>query len=227
MAASDTGPIRIVIVDDHAMLSMGLQMVIESRPGMLVVGTATTGAEAIELVANEQPDIILLDLALGDDSGIDIMPRLTDVAPESHVILLTGVRDPEEHRRGVLLGAMGLVLKENAIDTVIRAIEKVHSGEVWLDRTMIASVLNARARGGPPAEQNGEVNRSAALTDREREIIVLIGEGMRNKQIADRLTISEATVRHHLTSIFAKLGVRDRFELLIYAYRHGLANMPR
>ena len=209
------------------MLSMGLQMVIESRPGMLVVGTATNGAEALALVAGEQPDIILLDLALGDDSGIDILPQLLEVAPDARVILLTGVRNPEEHRRGVLLGAMGLVLKENAIDTVIKAIEKVHEGEVWLDRTMIASVLNARSRGPQPPEHNVEVDRTATLTEREREIIVLIGDGLRNKQIADRLSISEATVRHHLTSIFAKLGVRDRFELLIYAYRHGLANMPR
>jgi DNA-binding NarL/FixJ family response regulator len=217
--------IRILIVDDHAVLSAGLRLVIESQPGMRVVGAAANQAEALRLAQAERPDIILLDLDLGDESGFDVLPELRSQVPGARVILLTGVRDTAAHRRAILLGAMGLVLKEKAIETVIKAIEKVHAGEVWLDRTMIADVLSARTLGSK--EQNAEAARIATLTDREREVIRLVGQGFKNKDIAEQLVISEATVRHHLTSIFAKLGVADRFELVVYAYRHRLAQMPR
>jgi DNA-binding NarL/FixJ family response regulator len=122
---------------------------------------------------------------------------------------------------------VGLVLKHKAADTVIRAIEKVYEGEVWLDRTMIASILNERVNSNGAHEKNTETPKIALLTDREREVIKLIGEGIKNKQIAERMFISEATVRHHLTSVFAKLGVTDRFELVIYAFQHGLAKLPQ
>ena len=133
----------------------------------------------------------------------------------------------EVQRRAILLGAMGLVSKQKAADTVIRAIEKVYAGEVWLDRAMIASILNDRVNPSVAPDQNVETLRIAKLTEREREVIRLIGEGIKNRQIAERMYISEATVRHHLTSIFAKLGVADRFELVIYAFQHGLAKLPQ
>src|SRR5207247_2084469 len=105
--------------------------------------------------------------------------------------------------------------------SLVKAIEKVYDGEVWLDRSMIASVLNTRARGDMSPEQSLYATQIATLTEREREVIQLIGEGLRNKEIAERLVISEATVRNHLTSIFAKIGVNDRFELVVFAYRYG------
>jgi two-component system nitrate/nitrite response regulator NarL len=143
------------------------------------------------------------------------------------IILLTGLRDLEVQRRAILLGAMGLVSKQKAAETVIRAIEKVYAGEVWLDRAMIASILNDRVNPNVAPDQNVEAPRIAKLTEREREVIHLLGEGIKNRQIAERMYISEATVRHHLTSIFAKLGVADRFELVIYAFQHGLAKLPQ
>jgi DNA-binding NarL/FixJ family response regulator len=216
-------PIDILIIDDHALLSAGLRLMIESHPHMRVVGEATSRAAALRAARETNPDIILLDLDLGDDSGFDLLPELLNVVPEARVIVLTGLRDPEGQRRAVMLGAMGLVLKEKAIETVLKAIEKVHAGEVWLDRSMIASILRAQAVG---AQENGTaIARIGTLTDRERDVIRLVGEGLKNKQIAERLVISEATVRHHLTSIFSKLGVTDRFELVIYAYRYGLAKL--
>jgi DNA-binding NarL/FixJ family response regulator len=173
------------------------------------------------------PDIILLDLDLGDESGLDLLPELIAAVPDARIILLTGLRDIEIQRRAILLGAMGLVSKQKAADTVIRAIEKVYAGEVWLDRAMIASILNERVNTNAAPDQNVEALRIAKLTEREREVIQLIGEGIKNRQIAERLYISEATVRHHLTSVFAKLGVADRFELVIYAFQHGLAKLPQ
>ena len=218
--------IRVVIVDDHALLRTGLRMIIERHPEMVVVGEAAGCAQALEMVAAERPEIILLDVMLGDDSGIDIIPELIASSGEGRVILLTGLLETETHRSAILAGALGLVLKGQTTETLLKAIEKVHAGEVWLDRTMIASILNQRAAGRsqPP---KAEAAKIAALTEREREVIGLIGEGLQNKAIAERLVISESTVRHHLTSIFAKLGVTDRFELVVFAYIHGLASLPK
>jgi two-component system, NarL family, nitrate/nitrite response regulator NarL len=220
-------PIRILMIDDHAVLRTGLRMIIESHIGMTVVGEAENRRESLAAIANQPPDIILLDLDLGDENGLDLLPDLLTSVPDARIILLTGLRDPEVQRRAILLGAMGLVSKQKAADTVIRAIEKVYAGEVWLDRAMIASILNDRVNTSVTADQNVEALRIAKLTEREREVIRLIGEGIKNRQIAERMYISEATVRHHLTSVFAKLGVADRFELVIYAFQHGLAKLPQ
>jgi two-component system nitrate/nitrite response regulator NarL len=220
-------PIRILMIDDHAVLRTGLRMIIESHIGMTVVGEAENRRESLAAIANQPPDIILLDLDLGDENGLDLLPDLLTTVPDARIILLTGLRDPEVQRRAILLGAMGLVSKQKAADTVIRAIEKVYAGEVWLDRAMIASILNDRVNTSVAADQNVEALRMAKLTEREREVIRLIGEGIKNRQIAERMYISEATVRHHLTSVFAKLGVADRFELVIYAFQHGLAKLPQ
>ena len=227
MLAQRDHPIRILMIDDHAMLRAGLRMIIESHIGMVVVGEAENRRESLAAIAHETPDIILLDLDLGDENGLDLLPELITAAPDARIILLTGLRDPEVQRRAILLGAMGVVSKQKAADTVIRAIEKVYAGEVWLDRAMIASILNDRVNPNIAPEQNVEAPRIAKLTEREREVIRLIGEGIKNRQIAERMYISEATVRHHLTSVFAKLGVTDRFELVIYAFQHGLAKLPQ
>ena len=202
-------------------------MIIESRMGMVVVGEAENRRESLAAIAQEPPDIILLDLDLGDENGLDLLPELLTAVRDARIILLTGIRDAEVQRRAILLGAMGLVTKQKAADTVIRAIEKVYAGEVWLDRAMIASILNDRVNPSVVPDQNTETLRIAKLTEREREVIRLIGEGIKNRQIAERMYISEATVRHHLTSVFAKLGVEDRFELVIYAFQHGLAKLPQ
>ena len=121
------------------------------------------------------------------------------------------------------LGAVGVVLKEKAPEVLIKAIEKVHEGEIWLDRAMVANVFSAASRFRDTRKNDPGGSQDRTLTEREREVIALVGEGLRNKQIADRLFISEGTVRNHLTTIFSKLEVSDRFELLIYSYRHSLA----
>jgi DNA-binding NarL/FixJ family response regulator len=218
--------IGVLLVDDHAMFRTGLRLAIESQPGMVVVAEAATHAEAIAAATQKQPNIILLDLDLGDDNGFDLLPDLLANSPDARVILLTGMRDPAAHRRAVRLGAMGLVLKEHAIETVLKAIEKVHAGEAWLDRTMIAMILHERTHPAGGQLYSTEELKNATLTERERQLIRLIGEGLKNKDIADRMRISEATVRHHLTSIFTKLNVSDRLELVIYAYQYGLAELP-
>ena len=222
MPTSSTDPIRVLLIDDHVVMRRGLRMLIENQPGLSVVGEATNSAAAILSAAREQPDIILLDLDLGDESGLDILPQLRTIARGARVIVLTGIRDPADHQQAVRLGATGMVLKEQAFDTLVKAIERVHAGETWLDPALVANVLSGRARARGSAA-DPEAARIAALTEREREVIALIGHGLKNRQIGERLSISETTVVHHLTSIFAKLGVANRLELVTYAYRHALA----
>src|SRR5262245_48011590 len=154
------------------------------------------------------------------------IPTLLHTAPETRILVLTGVRDAEAHRQAIRHGALGLVFKEKAVETLLEAITRVRAGEVWLEPTMIARVLGDLTRPQPSPRFSPETAKIARLTEREREVIALVGEGLRNKYMAERLCISEATVRHHLTAIFAKLDVSDRFELAIYAYQHGLAKPP-
>ncbi len=218
--------VRVLIVDDHGIMRAGLRMLLESQPGITVVGEASTCADALALATSTQPDVTVLDLDLGGENAVESIPTLLCTAPETRILVLTGVRDPEVHRQAIRHGALGLVLKEKAVETLLQAITKVRAGEVWLEPTMIARVLGDLTRPQPSPQASSEAAKIASLTEREREVITLVGEGLRNKHIAERLYISEATVRHHLTAVFAKLGVSDRFELAIYAYQHGLAKPP-
>ncbi|SRR6266511_2346970 len=225
MPTASTNLIRILLIDDHVVMRAALRMLVESRPEMRVIGEAATCAEALEIAVREQPDIILLDLDLGGASSLDFLPELLGAARAARVILVTGVRAPEEYHRAVQLGAVGLVRKEQASEVLLQAIEKVHAGEVWLEPALVARMITEMSRqrngGSPPVDP--EAVKIARLTTREREVIALVGEGLYNSQIAARLSISEATVSHHLTSIFKKLGLTNRFDLVVYAYRHGLA----
>jgi len=225
MAMLPPSSVRVLIVDDHGIMRAGLRMLLESQPGLVVVGEAATCAEAVALATSTQPDVIVLDLDLGGENAIASMPTLLR-APDTRILVLTGVRDPEVHRQAIRQGALGLVVKEKAAETLLHAIMQVRAGEVWLERTMIAQVLGELTRPQPAPQVSAEAANIAKLTEREREVITLVGEGLRNRHIAARLYISEATVRHHLTAIFAKLGIADRFELAIYAYQHGLAKPP-
>ncbi len=212
-------------MDDHTVVRAALRMLIENQSGMVVVGEAANKAEAVPIAARELPDIILLDLCLGDESGVDLIPALLAASEESGIIILTGVHDPAEHQRAMRQGAMGVVHKEASAVMLIKAIHRVHAGELWLDRGMTAKLVSRMRRDLENPTPAAAVPASTPLTARELEVVSLVGEGLRNKQIADRLSISEATVRHHLTSILRKLEVSDRLELLIYAYQNNLVSI--
>lgn len=229
MPSPATHRIRVLLVDDHELVRTGLRIALERHPHLLVVGEAGNRADALAIAARERPNIILLDLDLAGASSLDFLPELLATTDGGRAILVTGVRTPEQHYRAVQLGAMGLVRKDQAADVLVQAIEKVHAGEVWLEPSMVvralAEISGQRSVAAQPIDP--EAAKIARLTAREREVIGLIGEGLYNKQIAERLSISPATVSHHLTSIFDKLGVGNRFDLVIYAYRYGLAESPR
>ena len=251
--------VRILLIDDQVIVREGLRLLIESQGGLTVVAAAASCKEAIESARSEQPDVILLDLDLGDSHGLTCMSQLLEVAPKAKVLILTGVYDLDVHHAAISSGAMGIVRKLEAGDVLVKAIRKVSAGEVWLDGVLMARVLSdlwtTRTQGIETTNANGnghngngvsdkerklaeiwrpknqgsdeyETVKIARLTEREREVVTLIGEGLRNQQIADRLCISVITVRHHLSSVFSKLEVGDRFELAIYSYRHALAKPP-
>jgi two-component system nitrate/nitrite response regulator NarL len=217
--------IRILLVDDHEVVRTGLALIIEKHANLKIVGQAATRTEALRITEAEQPDIILLDLDLGEDNDLDTIPQLIETRPDSRIIVLTGLRDVDVLREAMQLGARGIVKKEDAASDVVEAILEVHGGAAWLERSMMGQLLSdmsaAKAQSDPDEE------RIRTLTDREREVVEVIGEGLKSKEVAARLFISETTVRHHLTSIFSKLEVADRVELMLFAYRNGLAQAPR
>lgn len=227
MQTATPSPIKIVIIDDHKIVRGGLRMLIESHQHLSIVGEAGSRAEAIPVVARELPHVVLLDLDLNGESGLDLIPEITAASSQSHVLILTGVRDDEVHQQCLRLGAKGLVRKEMAAEVLIKAIEKVGAGEIWFDRSMMSHVLSDVLNRREAKRIDPETAKINSLTEREKQIIPLVCEGLKNKQIAERLFISDTTVRHHLTSIFSKLDISDRLELVIYAYRFGLGKTPQ
>lgn len=222
---STDSEIKILIVDDHVLVRTGLRMLIENEPNMKVVGQAANRSEALIIAETERPNLVLLDIDLGEENGLDFLSELSKTAPDARILVLTGLRDIDSHRRAARLGAAGVVLKEHAADVLLKAIKKVHEGEVWLDRTMMGSLLREMSEGSP--KPGSEAAKISTLTPREREVLSLVSEGLKNRDIASRLFISETTVTHHLSSIFGKLGVSDRLELVIYAFANKLAKLPQ
>ena len=227
---TDTAPIRVLLVDDHRTILWGLEKLIESgKPSMQVVGSATSSSEALKAIEKTSPDVILLDLDLGDENGLDAIPGLI-AASNAKVLVLTGLRDETVHHRAVLAGARGVIEKETRAESILMAIAKVHEGEIWLDRAATGKLLVEISRKSASRSATDPVQEKiATLTVREREIIGLAAAnaGATAKSIAEMLHISEHTLRNHLTSIYEKLGVANRLELFAFAHQHKLQPKPR
>jgi DNA-binding NarL/FixJ family response regulator len=214
--------IRVCIIEDHAVVRAGLKMLLTSQPDIAVVGEALDRKSALEVAQRERPDLFLVDVKLGRESAVDFLDELLTSCP-ARAILLTGSTTDEQIHRAIRAGVTGLVFKEEAPETLIRAIRKVHSGEAWLSRAVMTSALSKlRNSRDNPRQSDAEAAKIRSLTAREREIVGLIGRGLNRKKVAEKLFVSEATVRNHLSSIFAKLGVSNQFELVFFAQRHGL-----
>ncbi len=225
MPTSDR-PLRVLLVDDHAVVRAGLRLLLEQGAGYEVVGEAGCCPESIARVSGTRPDVVLLDMDLGSDNAFVFFKNLQTATHPARIVLLTGIRDPEMHRRAIRLGARGLVAKHDAPDSLLKSIRKVHDGELWVDHALTSELISEMV-SGPSSTRDPERERIASLTPREREVTKLVAQGLKNKEIAERLFVSDITVRHHLTSIFAKLNVQDRLALVLYAFRHGLATPPR
>lgn len=217
--------LRILIVDDHLMVRAGLGKLLEDA-GLKVIGMAGNRTEAIALAAREKPDVVLLELEVEGEDTLRFVPEIMEAASDARVLILTGPRKQEGYQRAVQAGAVGVVYKNQEPEVLIKAVRKVHAGEVWLDRASMGNLFNEMTRKKSNGRDPHET-RKESLTEREHQVISLIAEGLKNKQIAQRLFISETTVTHHLSSIFSKLAVSDRLELVIYAFGHDLARLPK
>jgi DNA-binding NarL/FixJ family response regulator len=221
--------IRVFLIDDHRSVLWGLEKLIESdTPGMRVVGSATSSSEALKAVKELAPDVIILDIDLGTENGVQAIPDLL-AACKAKILILTGVRDEAVHNSAILAGARGVVPKEARADIILAAIAKVHQGQFWLDRAATSRLLIEASRKNAPGHgEDPEQRKISSLTAREREIIALIGieAGATAKVIANHLGISEHTLRNHLTSIYEKLAVPNRLALFAFAHQHKLVR-PR
>lgn len=226
MNSSGSAPIRVFLIDDHRSILWGLERLIESgKPAMQVVGSAANCTEALEQLDSANPDVILLDIDLGKESGVDAIPKLI-AKSRARILVLTGVRDESVHDKAVLAGACGVVGKESPAATILTAIEKVNEGQVWLDRIATGRIFVEFSREAAPQPVDSEKVKIAVLTERELEIVAVTSShaGANAKKIADMLHISERTLRNHLTSIYDKLSVANRLELYAYAHKHGLTH---
>lgn len=217
-----TETIRIVILDNHTLLRAGLHFILDNQSDLKVVGQAGNLNESVNLIASTRPNIILLEYAPESGFGFEVFSEITRAWNQARMILVTSSNDRETYLQAVQHGVLGIVSKTQSPEVLIKAIRKVHIGEVWIDHSIVANFVNNSFHGQSGAVLDPEVENIGLLSDREREVIHFIGRGMKNKQIANQLSIGETTVRHHLTSIYGKLGVSDRLELLVFAHRNGL-----
>lgn len=206
--------IRIAIVDDHTMLREGLRKILAMEDDLEVVADTDDAREAARIVQEHNPDVLLLDLRMPGTGGLEVIGAIHEASPSTKVLILTASDDRRDHVAALTQGARGIIMKDSAAETLVTAIRAVNDGQAWVDRDITGTLLEELAhRGGP---EQGAADKPL-LTARESEIVDLVIAGCRNREISERLTISEKTVKAHLSNIFAKLGVRDRLELAIYA----------
>lgn len=209
--------IRLVLADDHPLILDALAGLLRSENGFEIVAACASGAEALKAVRQHRPDILILDLRMPDQNGLEVLRALAGENLPTRVILLTATIEESEMLEALRLGVCGVLLKEMASASVAQCVRMVHAGERWLEKRSAARMIEKLAR-----REGGAREAATLLTPREHEIVILIGRGLRNKEIAARLTIREQTVKVHLSHIYAKLGVDGRLALLRYAEDKGL-----
>jgi len=217
-------PIRILLVDDHETMLWGLNRLIESQGArMSVIGSARNCTEALSIAAALSPDLIVLDLDLGGVCAIDILPALLAASP-ARILVLSGSRDQALRDLAVKRGARGVMSKNASAEQVLKAIEKIHLGELWLDQDTLGRVFGELLDPRGSARRDPEAERRSSLTAKEQKVISAIvhSSGASNKTLAQGLFISEHTLSNHLTSIYHKLNVSNRLELYVYAIKHQL-----
>ena len=218
-------PIRVLLVDDHKTMLWGLERLIESEnPRMQVIGKATNKAETFAILKLSKPDVILLDLDLNGENSLDFLEQLLQES-QARVLVFTGLQDPVVHQRAIINGASGVVLKNENADVILRAIKYVHAGELWFDRAATSRLLRSLNAPVTTFNKASQHNKIATLTPKERQVITAMAliPGARNKVVADRLCMSEHTLRNHLTGIYAKLDLENRLELCMFAIEHKLS----
>ncbi len=218
--------IRVLIADSHPVVREGLGVILATEPGITVVGQAQDGVEALDLVGSADPDVLLMELNLPRLNGLGVLRSLAMRSARVRVVLFTGSESKEEFVEAMKLGCAGILLKNSPSSLIAKSIHKVSEGEIWLDANTTAAVIRQFAAPPDftaPSQGTSKTPRDRAqLSQREREIIVLIAQGYKNKEIAEKMFITEQTVKNHLHNIFDKLGVSDRLELALFAIHNSL-----
>lgn len=206
---------RVVVVDDQTAVREGLVTILELLPGIDVVAAGADGAEAVTLVAEHEPDVVLMDLRMPRLDGIDATKQIRASHPDTQVVVLTTHADDESALTALGAGAIGFLTKDASRDEIRLALEAAAAGHAHLDPAAHAALVGAAAAATSPAAPPPD-----GLTRRELEVLALIAEGLSNREIAARLVVSEATVKTHVNRVFAKTGSRDRAQAVAYAHRH-------
>jgi DNA-binding NarL/FixJ family response regulator len=215
--------IRIVLVDDQELVRAGMERILASEDDVSIVAQCSDGAQALDAIATQQPDVVVMDIRMRVMNGIEATRRIRD-ADGPPVLILTTFDDDETLWGAIDAGAAGFVLKDAPASDLIRAVRTVASGAAWLDPQVTPRVLTIYRTTVLPQARRQE--RAAELTEREHDVLRLIAEGATNAEIADRLHVSGGTVKSHVGSIFTKLRVRDRAGAIVFAYQHGIASPP-
>jgi NarL family two-component system response regulator LiaR len=211
--------IRVLIVDDHAIVREGQRALIDTEPGMEVVGEAADGVEAVEMAHTLQPDVILLDLFMPRKDGIEAIEEIKTENPEARILVLTSFTEDEKVYAAIKAGAMGYLLKDSSPQEILTAIRQVNRGEMFMNPSIANKLMRELQRSSDlPSTED-------PLTEREAEILKLVAQGLPNQEIAEQLVISERTVRTHVTNILSKLHLANRTQAALYALREGLADL--
>ncbi|MFU8855842.1 MAG: response regulator [Deferrisomatales bacterium] len=209
--------IRLVLADDHPLVLEGLANLLGRDGAFEVLAQCPTGREALEAVREHRPDLLVLDLQMPGMDGLEVLRRLQEDGNGTRVVLLTGALDEDEVLEAIRLGVKGVVLKEMAPSLLIQCLRKVHAGGQWLEKESVGKALEKLLR-----REAGAREAAAALTPREIEVVQMTARGLRNKEIAERLFLSEGTVKVHLHNIYEKLGLDGRVALLLWARERSL-----
>lgn len=207
-----TPAIRLVLVDDHPVVLAGLEKLFELEPDFEVVGRCTSGEEGIHTIQQQKPDVVVLDLSMRGMNGLALLRKLDQRQRPPRVVLLTISISEDQMLEAFRLGVRGIVLKEMAPKLLIECIRKVHAGERWFEKTSLGLTFDRLVAPNGPA----------VLTPRETDIVRMVAGGLRNKELAAKLSIAEGTVKIHLHHIYEKLGVDGRIALTLYAQKQGL-----
>lgn len=211
--------IKVLIVDDHKLTRIGIKRVLELGENFNVLGEADDGEKALSFVEENTPDVILMDVAMPEMDGIEAARQLKKSHPQVHIIMLTSTDNESHIFASLAAGAVGYCLKDIEPDRLCATIKSVCQGELWLDATIAGKVLNQYAKGNTPVKSEPE---SESLSPRELEVLALLVEGLSNRAIASRLSISLSTVKTHVANILTKLAVDDRTNAAVKAMREGL-----
>jgi DNA-binding NarL/FixJ family response regulator len=206
--------IRILLVEDQTLMRQGLRTILDLEPGLAVAGEASDGAAGVDLALKLRPDVILMDVRMPGMSGVDATAKILEAWPEARVIILTTFDRDDYVFQGVRAGAMGHLLKDAPADELIAAIRRVHVGESFIQPSIASRALRELVR---PKDEPGE-----PLSERERDVLVLLAQGVSNKEIAARLYLSEGTVKNHVSNILAKIRAENRTQAALIARQRGL-----